>query len=144
MTTTELSRAPKLSGSFITSAGKASARAWSSGLRGRLALWGRRRQAINKLKRLSVCLPHWLKTSRGAFKLRRVRTAKQSSYKQTMRIYNIIFNYSNSLCPFHINHNNNGATVLESMGCSTWSFQMPCLPGDALCGLPENTSDVWC
>ena len=57
-------------------------------------------------------------------------------------MYNIIYNYSNSSCPFHINRNNNDATVLESMGCSTWSFQMPCLPGDALCGLPVNPSDV--
>ena len=58
-------------------------------------------------------------------------------------IYNMIYNYSNSSCPFQINHNNNGAAVLESKGCSTWSFQMPCQPGDALCGLPVNPSDVW-
>ena len=57
-------------------------------------------------------------------------------------IYNVIYDYSNSSCPFYINYNNNGTTVLETMGCSTWSFQIPCLPGDALCGLPVNPSDV--
>ena len=42
--------------------------------------------------------------------------------------------------PFYFNYNNNGATVLETIGCSTWSFQMPCLQGNALCGLPVNLS----
>ena len=56
-----ISCAPKVSHSFITSAGKASARAWSSGLRGRLVLWGRRRQPTNELKRLLVGFPIGLK-----------------------------------------------------------------------------------
>ena len=43
--------------------------------------------------------------------------------------------------PFYFNYNNNGATVLETMGCSTWSFQMRCLLGDALGGLPVNPSE---
>ena len=47
-----------------------------------------KREATNELKRLLVGLPHWLKTARGAFQLRRVRTAQHSSYKQTMKIYN--------------------------------------------------------
>ena len=55
-------------------------------------------------------------------------------------MYNTISNCSNPSCPLYINYNNNGATVLETMGCSSWSFQMPCLLGDALCGLPVNPS----
>ena len=113
-----------MSRSFITSAGKAGAREWSWGLRVRLVLSGRRRQATNKLKRLLVSLPHWLKTSRGAFKFTKSSYCIPQQLRSRKCEYSIWFRL---ILSFYFKSNITVVTVLESVGCSTWPVSMACL-----------------